>query len=266
MSKQDLIEQIKNLVPEQNLDLTLLENKTTQELEATLADAQQHALETAKDDHARAVGEKNANQIIFQLKQNHLNQQRYDQEAPQRAEQLKRSRVLFSLAAKKLEKFGDNTANFNLVVGILGPGFSEFQLQQLDWVAVGLSAASPQELTNWRNEKVEERQHWLKHLASGSELREVARQEVANLRQQAKLSQFEQTLVQGYEREVIQQGLAKLPKHFQGQLLDANFIRTRSADQLRQLVRRFGSAQISARLHNINQIQTANGVVVFDEE
>src|SRR5262249_24974706 len=241
--------------------ILILNSKSVEELELILGEVKLLALQKAKEDRLQAEAEKAADRTIFHLK-------KYQAEEPARKAQEEKDRLIFSQTCKDLE-IGDNQANFGSIRSALGPDFTVFQMKQ--WAqsgAHGLSPASPSEQQQRREEKQQaqheeaiRRQNWLKHEASPSELREAAKQEALENRQQARLSRFEQELVKGYEREVVQQGLPPLPKFWRGKELNRQGIHSLRAEELRELVKRYGSTQISARLHGVKSV----GPYVFEE-
>lgn len=83
-----------------------------------------------------------------------------------------------------------------------------------------------------------------------SELREQANQEAA----QQNLTPFEYELKQGFIRDIEIAKMPPLPKVWLGKKLDAAFIRVADKETLRQIMRRHGAAQITARLHSIKVV------------
>ena len=73
------------------------------------------------------------------------------------------------------------------------------------------------------------------------------------------MSAFERELSDGYYREVVTGGKKKMPSHWRGKPLDKIAIRQADKEGLRELVRLYGSAQVSARIHGVTRVPDGNG-------
>jgi len=215
-----------------------------------LAKAQQE-LADVQEENMRRVGEIRAEQLLHQLRMHEATEPRRKAEA---VKQEKQDRRTFADAAKTIRSFAPIEANFNLIRQTLGDGFSVHQIQQM--LAVNGAILSPptqHELNEWRREAAQAHQDYLKN-ASSEELRAAARAESTQVKKTAAQQQFEFELLKGYERDVIQNGSSPLPKTWNGQVLDASFIKRCDKQTLAVMMRKHGSAQISARLHGIKRV------------
>jgi len=175
-------------------------------------------------------------------------------QAAAKKQQLEQDRKTFAQAARESELWSDIDANFSLTRSVLGPGFTVYDVRQAVASAkLQLAQATFQEIQQWRNEAAQAHQDYLKN-ASSEELRAAARAESGQVKKTAAQQQFEFELLRGYERDVIQNGSSPLPRTWNGQMLDASFIKRCDKQTLAVMMRKHGSAQISARLHGIKRV------------
>jgi hypothetical protein len=166
-------------------------------------------------------------------------------------QQLEADKKVFEDTAKRLELYSLNEANWNIVHSTLGPGLSEFQIQNaVDSGAVRLTPATPSEVQQWRQELAEQRQDWLVNQASPAELREAANRESEQRRAAAVQQQADQQLEAAVVRDSVM-GFPPLPEDWRGQKLDANFIKMCDVATHKLLLKRFGSAQLDLRLRGV---------------
>jgi len=161
------------------------------------------------------------------------------------AAQLAQDRQTFAEAARKF-RVGENEANFGIVRSTLGEGFSVYQVQQAAQSgSVRLSPANQAELDKWKSEEIEQRNQFLSN-TDVSTLRAAARQEAANRQTEAE----KQVVLdmQAQQRRDAAMDFPSLPGTWQGQKLDAAFIRRCDVPTQKLLAKRFGSAQLNARL------------------
>lgn len=176
-------------------------------------------------------------------------------QAEAQRKQLVEDRRVFEEAAKATELYSVSEANFSLIREKLGSPFNGYHIKlAIDAGHVLVFPPSSEELQKWRSEKQQERQSYLINQASPEELRAVARQEASQNRQAAVQTAFERELEQGLIRDITIGKMPRLPETWNGEVLDKNFIRRASADTLKQIMRRFGSAQLNARLYGITKV------------
>lgn len=103
----------------------------------------------------------------------------------------------------------------------------------------------PQILAQWDHEDKVQRAYHLKEFASPSELRQQARAEFAATAQAKAQAEFQETQKISAQ---LQSGYPPLPETWNGKLLDAQFIKKADKDTLRAMIRKHGSASVTARL------------------
>ena len=172
---------------------------------------------------------------------------------PQRKAQLDLDRQTFADAAKALRTFGVNEANLNVTLQTIGPGVSIYQIREM-LAANGatLSPATQRELDQWRAEDIEAHNAAIVN-ADHEELRARVRQEAVDSRAANPCNRPKQTANwQAARRNVTAiSGFPSLPDTWQGRQLDAAFIRGCDVPTHKLLARRFGSAQLEARLRGV---------------
>ena len=148
-------------------------------------------------------------------------------------------------------KIGANQANFAVIRETLCPGFTLDQLRDaIQSRAIQLAPATQSELDQWEQDAVEERNAELLRIAENdpAKLRKIVREEAAQARAATAQAEAEERFQAEQERDG-QRGYPKLPDVWQGQALDANFLRRCSVETHKLLARRFGNAQLNARLN-----------------
>jgi hypothetical protein len=167
------------------------------------------------------------------------------------AAQAVEDRKIFESTAKRCELYSINEANWNVVHSTLGPGLSEYQIQQaVSSGAVRLTPATPSEIQEWRQQAAEERASYLAHHASPVELRRAANEESEQRRVAAAQQQADSQLQAAIARDAVM-GYPPLPDTWQGEKLDAAFIKNCSVETHKLLSRRFGSAALDLRLRGL---------------
>jgi hypothetical protein len=165
--------------------------------------------------------------------------------------QAEEDRRIFENTAKRFELYSINEANWNVIHSTLGPGLSEFQIQNaVDSGAVRLTPATSSEIQEWRQELAEQRADYLTHHASPAELRAAANQESEQRRLAAAQQQADQQLEAAIVRDSVM-GFPPLPEDWRGQKLDATFIKMCDVATHKLLLKRFGSAQLDMRLRGV---------------
>ena len=164
-------------------------------------------------------------------------------------------RETFETTAKRSELYSNNEANWNVVHSTLGPGLSEYQIQQaVHSGAVRLSPATPAEIQEWRREAAEERQDFLINQATPQELALAARQESEHRRIQAHREE-EQRQIAAREEMDAAVGYPPLPEfNMHGEKIDAAYLNKISNTNLqlfKNLMRKHGAANLTARLRGI---------------
>jgi hypothetical protein len=166
-------------------------------------------------------------------------------------QQLEADKKVFEDAAKRLELYSINEANWSVIHSILGPGLSEYQIREaVASGAVRLTPATSSEIQEWRQELAEQRTDYLTHHASPAELRAAANQESEQRRLAAAQQQADQQLEAAVVRDSAM-GFPSLPEDWRGQKLDANFIKMCDIVTHKLLLKRFGSAQLDMRLRGV---------------
>ena len=215
---------------EQSKMRTELETHTLVELKAFLGvvSSPGYQAELAEEAILQVQAERAANFAMFQL-------ERQRQTAPQRtreaAKQLAKDKETFSALCRQ-QGLSECEANLNLWRGS----------QSIE----GLASASPKELAKFREEQIEAHNEFLLN-ADTETLRTLAREEHAIKRQAAVQTDADLQLAASKVRDAII-GFPLLPGTWNGQKLDSEFIRRCSAETQKLLQKRFGSAQLTARL------------------
>ena len=177
------------------------------------------------------------------------------------AVQAKQDRETFSAVARELG-LADSDANFSIVSQQLGPGLPDIRasittmvgdngpgiyLFDADGNTFQLTPATQEQIAQWAYERAKTRELWLKTEASPDELRAAVRAEGAS-RAANQQQQFQQ---QQIEAEKLRQAgqFPPLPEMYLGQKLDSRFIKRASTEVFKQLIRRFGSAQVTEALN-----------------
>jgi len=209
---------------------TELETHTLVELKAFLGvvSSPGYQAELAEEAILQVQAERAANFAMFQL-------ERQRQTAPQRtreaAKQLAKDKETFSALCRQ-QGLSECEANLNLWR----------RSQSIE----GLASASAQELAKLREEQIEAHNEFLLN-ADTETLRTLAREEHAIKRQAAVQTDADLQLAASKVRDAII-GFPLLPGTWNGQKLDSEFIRRCSAETQKLLQKRFGSAQLTARL------------------
>jgi hypothetical protein len=162
------------------------------------------------------------------------------------AAQLEQDRQTFADACRQLH-IGNNEANFGIIRSTLGENLSLYQIQQaIQSGAVRLSPATQQEMAQWAQEAVEERNEFLL-TADNHTLRNIARREGLERAATATKAEADRQFEASKARDTAI-GFPALPETWQGQKLDAAFIRSCNVETQKLLTKRFGSAALDARL------------------
>jgi len=152
--------------------------------------------------------------------------------------------------------YSDNQAGFALALSILGPGFNQYQLQQVVASnALRLAPATAEDQQEWKEERIEQENTVLKSdEASPRQKREIAQQRFVTEHRTAAQIQMEYELVLGFERDVIYgQKVSPLPATWNGRVLTSEFIRKCDKEVLKALIHKYGSSQVTARLRGIKR-------------
>jgi hypothetical protein len=170
-------------------------------------------------------------------------------ESPKQAEaaQLAKDKQTFKEAAKNLRSFGSNDANLNVTRQILGPGFTEYDISQaLASNALQLSPPNQEELDRWAAQDVEAHNEALLK-ADDVTLRARVRHDAEQARIANAQAEAANQLQAAQQRDAAM-GFLPLPETWQGQKLDAAFIKNCSVEVQKLLTKRFGAAQLTARI------------------
>jgi hypothetical protein len=261
MTKKQLIENIVQLLLTEFepysvsvRDREFLEIATIEYLENKLKELQAEAVTKLRKQHAdnieqieervlRAQAERAVDFAMFQ-------RSREPQRKAAETAQLGLDRQTFADAAKTLRSFAVNEANFNVIRQTIGSGFSVFAIQQaLSSNALQLSPPTQQELDQWESERIEQHNEALQNL-DPDQLRARVRQEASESRAAAVQQEADRQLAAATARDAVL-GFPPLPTHWQGHQLDASFIRTCDVPTQKLLNKRFGPAQLEARLRGV---------------
>jgi hypothetical protein len=224
-----------------------LERMSLDELEqAHQALISNQELETKEEELLKIQAERAANAALHKYV---LQKTREPQRKAEEKAQLDADRKTFADAARSLQSFALNEANFSVIRTTLGPNFTTYSIQQaIGSNALELSPPTQQELDEWERQAVEA--HNLRLLnADIPTLRKLAREAGAR---GAAAPQFDETQrVRAAERN---DGIAypRLPDEIRigdrEELIDAAFIKRCSKEVLRSLIKRYGSDQVTEAL------------------
>jgi hypothetical protein len=222
-----------------------LENKLKElQAEAVANLRKQHAdnIEQIEDRVAKVRAEREADRVIFALGQQKLNEPQRRAEA---AKQLSHDKEIFATVCRK-HLIANIEANFSLLRSVLSD-FTEYNATQaITSGAVRLAGASQTEKNEWAAADIENHNQALLN-ASDSELRKIVKQE-AEARQQANQQEAHRLHIEATQARDSHLGFPKLPDTWNGQKLDAAFIKSCSVEVQKLLSKRFGSSQLNARL------------------
>jgi len=158
--------------------------------------------------------------------------------------QLEQDQITFSDAARAIKTFGVNMANFRLTREVLGEGFSQYAIQQaLASNALQLSPPSREELTQWANDSIEAHNEALLK-ANPEELRARVREESVARQQSTQQEQAQRQIQAETQRDAALMYPA-LPVE-----ITSDIIKKGSPDQIKYWCRKFGHANVNARLQN----------------
>ncbi len=216
---------------------------TNEELDRYLDELQAKEVTDAEEAMFRSRAEKDADTLIWQLQQ-------WNEQAPQREAQLKQDRQTFINVSNAVRSFGVNEANFRLIRETLGPGFDIYKIQQaLASGALQLTQPTQEQWDTWAAEDVEQHNNRLLN-ADPETLREQVRLEAEQKRLNQQ-SEAEQAQLEASRARDAVVGYPPLPRFWEGQRLDAAFIRKCDAPTQKLLTKKYGSASITARLRGI---------------
>jgi hypothetical protein len=177
------------------------------------------------------------------------------------------TRKVFSEAARHFKTFSECEANFQHCCSVLGKSFSKVQFQQAYSFGslAGLVSSSAEELEQWKQEQIAEENKILRRDATSQyeiqQQKQIAHNRRMEAAQMTAERRIQQDLVERFLREVKHGSKESgLPQQWLGKPLNPEFIKKASAETLRTLVRRFGTAQLDARLRGITQ---AAGLIDF---
>jgi DNA-binding transcriptional MerR regulator len=192
----------------------------------------------------QAQAEREADRILHQLRMQKLREPERKQAA---AALLKQDQETFNSAAKVLRSFALNEANFNVIRQTLGENFSIHQIREmLAGNGAMLSPPTQQELDQWNSAAIEQHNEALQRM-DPDQLRARVRQEAADSRVAQATAAAASQLEAAQKRDAVM-GFPALPDTWNGQKLDAAFIKNCSVETQKLLSKRFGSAQLTARL------------------
>jgi hypothetical protein len=176
------------------------------------------------------------------------------------ADALAQSRKVFSQGARQIKEFSDCEANFRFVCSVLGNSFDSYQLDQayLAGALKGLASVGSGELAQWEQGRIAQENELLKADAvtpfQVQQQKQIRQHRFVETRRSAVEEELHRRLVLGYERDVVY-GNKKhpLPFDYNGQRLDASFIKKCDLATMKILVARFGDAQLTARLQGVTR-------------
>ncbi len=187
--------------------------------------------ELAEEEILRVQAERNADRILFQIQRQQATE---PQRRAQAAQQLAKDKETFAALCRQ-QGLSECEANLNLWR----------RSQSIE----GLASASAQELAKFREEQIEAHNEFLLN-ADTETLKTLAREEGAANRQAAVQTEADRQLAAAQERD-SRFGFPRLPDTWQGQKLDAAFIKNCSVETQKLLSRHFGPAQLTARLRGL---------------
>ena len=249
-TKEELMNQILPLLllatpAEQSKMRVELQARTLAELKAFLGvvSSSDYQAELAEEEILRVQAERVADRILFQIQHQKATEPERRAKA---AAQLAQGKEVFAAVCRK-HVVANIEANFSLLRKVVGDDFTEYSAAQaITSGAVKLAKADQSELDQWNAEALEQRNEFLLN-ADTETLRTLAREEHAIKRQAAVQTDADLQLAASKVRDAII-GFPLLPDTWNGQKLDSEFIRHCSAETQKLLQKRFGSAQLTARL------------------
>jgi hypothetical protein len=159
------------------------------------------------------------------------------------ASQLEIDRQTFAKAARMLH-IGENEANFGLIRSMLGEGFSIYQVQQaIASGAIGLSAATEEDIEKWRVEAETERQDFLVNRATPAELHQAVRSESEQRRTTTQQSEADEAFAAAQARDAARGGFPPLPPE-----ITSEVIRKATPDQIKFWIKKHSNSNVTARL------------------
>lgn len=162
------------------------------------------------------------------------------------------NRRVFAEAARKFG-FAEIEANFNVLQGL--GDFDIYQIgQAIQSNAVMLAPATEADRQRWAAERAEQRNDFLQNKATTPELRRIANQESVQGRAAAASAQADASYQASVLRDQATGGYRSMPDTFRGEPLTKEFLLNRrkcSTETLKQLIRLYGEAQVTARLRGI---------------
>jgi hypothetical protein len=226
----------------------MLERMTKEELEqAYEALLAQVRLQAKEEELFRIRAESAADRALHQF---HMQKAREPQRLAEEKGQLEKDRETFREAARSLQSFGLNEANFNVIRSTLGPNFTGHSIQQaLDSNAINLSPPTQEVLNEWTREAIEAHNQRLRS-ADLSTLRRLTREAGARIAD-SRPAMDETQRVRAASRN---DGFAypPLPEEIRigdrDEVLDAAFLLRADASTLRFLIKRYGSEQVTEAL------------------
>ena len=244
MDKQQLISDILAWSPVQ--ERKILEAMDTTRLKDVLAHVVTAFTEEQEERVLQAQADIAANRFAHQLG---ISEARKPLLYAERLALEKENRAVFSSAARELG-FSGIEANYSVLVQALGE-LTVYGIQK--WIAERpetLVPATPAEIEQRRLEAIAAHNQMLRN-ASPLELRELVRQE-AEARRTAAHRTERMTMIETTEKRDAAIQFTALPTHnAEGVALDARFLKALPADSYRQYVRKYGSANITARLNGV---------------
>jgi hypothetical protein len=166
--------------------------------------------------------------------------------------QREQNRRIFAEAARNYG-FSECEANFNILSGALG-NLDLYQIgQAIRSNAVTLARATEADRQRWAAERAQRRNEFLQG-ADVSTLRRAANQESAATRQATAQTQADAGYRASVQRDQATGGFKPMPDTFRGEPLTKEFLMNRrkcSGETLKQLIRLYGEAQVTARLRGI---------------
>ncbi|MCU1241758.1 MAG: hypothetical protein JWO71_2484 [Candidatus Acidoferrum typicum] len=128
----------------------------------------------------------------------------------------------------------------------VGENQANFGIWRETHSTAGLAPASQEELDQWNQERIEQRNNFLLG-ADNQTLRNIARREGAERHHAAVQEETDRQLQASQARDAAI-GFPPLPAVWKGEPLDPGFIKGAASETLRLLNRRFGAAAVNARL------------------
>jgi hypothetical protein len=252
LTKQDLIESILTTAPPGNVDLNILEGKNLDELKSILGDAilEAHRQKQALDEQlVEEQADRAARDYVSRM------QRERELEPQRKAEREALEKANRAVFAEALKTLGISAAegNFALLVQALNQ-LSVFNIQQFMTAnPTALAPPTPAELQKREAERIEAHNQMLLN-ADPITLRRLAEQEAVQRRQAAQQAEDARQVA---AREQKEQGLFEpIPEFNQlsGEKLDAAYfikISNTNISAFRQAIRRWGAANVTARLRGI---------------